>query len=199
MDTCRSSVASALQRLWKLKWDNSFKEVYWRVLVDGLPTCLRLHMPWQSCLCGAVCPGRFHHFWDCAVAKAVLESVSAELPAAWCSRVAGRSALTLQNVWCMMPPDGQQKMHSGVWRVICLAIFNALDVGRTAVAKKYMQMAAQQRVPGRQQQQHQLPPGQRLITDLLQRAALSPAQQAHNARVQQRKAGAAAATAATTA
>ena len=117
----------------------------------------------------------------------MLASVSAELPAAWCSRVAGRAALTLQNVWFMDPPAGQQKMHSGVWRVICLAIFNALDVGRAAVAKKYKELAAQQQVPSRQQQQQQLPPGQLLITAMLQRAALSPEQQAHNARNQQRR------------
>ena len=187
---CRASVASALSCLWKLKWDNSFKEVFWRVLVDGLPTCLRLHMPGQSCLCGAVCPGRFHHYWECGVAQAVLASVSAELPAAWCLRVAGRPAVTLKNVWFMEPPAGDRRMHSGVWRVICLAIFNALDVGRAAVAKKYKQLAVEQRLAGGQQQQQQqqpLPPGQLLITDMLQRVALTPEQASHNARVQQRR------------
>jgi hypothetical protein len=86
----------------------------------------------------------------------------------------------------MVPPAGQRKLHSGVRRVICLAIFNALDIGRAAVAKKYRQLADERQAIGRQQQQQQLPPGQRLITDLLQRAALSPEQQAHNARIQHR-------------
>ena len=185
----RASVASALSCLWKIKWDNSFKEVFWRVLVDGLPTCLRLHMPGQSCMCGAVCPGRFHHYWECGVAKAVIASVSAELPAEWCLRVAGQPAVTLKNVWFMEPPVGVRRIHSGVWRVICLAIFNALDVGRAAVAKKYKQLAVEQQLTSRQQQQQQQQPlpGQLLITDMLQRAALTPEQAAHNAQVQQRR------------
>jgi hypothetical protein len=189
VENCRTSVASALKALWKLKWDNSFKEVYWRVLVDGLPTCLRLHMPRQSCLCGVVCPGRYHHYWDCAVATAVIASVSAELPAVWCSHIAGRPALTLQNVWFMIPPAGQKTMHHGVWRVICLAIFNALDVGRAAVAKKYKQLATQQQpsAAGRQQRQPHVQPDQLRITDFMQRAALTPEQQAHNERIQQRR------------
>ena len=121
------------------------------------------------------------------MAKAVIASVSAELPAEWCSRVAGRPSVTLRNVWFMVPPVGQRRIHSGVWRVVCLAIFNALDVGRAAVAKKYQQIAAEQQLAGRQQQQQPLPPGQLLITDMLQRVALTPQQEAHNAAVQQRR------------
>jgi hypothetical protein len=37
-----------------LRWDNSFKEVYWRLLIDALPTSLRLHAPEQTCVWSCV-------------------------------------------------------------------------------------------------------------------------------------------------
>jgi len=79
-------------------------------------------------------------------------------------------------------------VHKGVWRVVCLAAINAMDSGRRAANK----LGTQQR---RQQQQGLLaaqqaaaaPAGQRLITSVLQPAALTDAQQQHRDQVRQRQ------------
>jgi hypothetical protein len=63
---------SCMRCVWRqLKWDNFFKEVYWRLVVNGLPTAQRMHQTTSLCLCEAACPGQQHHFWDCPIAQAV--------------------------------------------------------------------------------------------------------------------------------
>jgi hypothetical protein len=81
-----SSVQLALARLptlfaqlWRLRWDNSVKEVFWRLVYDGLPTAARQHRPF-SCACDSFSPDRLHHFWDCPVAKAVVSILVDRLP-----------------------------------------------------------------------------------------------------------------------
>jgi hypothetical protein len=72
---CCKSVAAAQRQLWKLRWDNHYKEVYWRLVVNGLATTERMHMQNCGCVCGPVVggpPGRHHHFWECFVAQAVV-------------------------------------------------------------------------------------------------------------------------------
>jgi hypothetical protein len=103
-------MATALRRLWKLRWDNKFKEIYWRLVLDGLPTAQRMHMAGNKCMCGSVCPGCVHHFWECPVAKAVIDSLLSALPATWCTRPAGRQPLSIQRVWLMQRPSGPKQM-----------------------------------------------------------------------------------------
>jgi hypothetical protein len=175
-------VAANQSMLWKMRWDNSFKELYWRLIMDGLPTSQRMHKSGDTCMCGAACPGWVHHFWECPVAVAVIDSVLSELPAAWCTRAAGRPPLAMRHVWLMQPPAGPTKLHRGIWKVVCLAALNAMDVGRRHANKLSIPppaLAVQQPPP--------LPAGQALITDTLQHAALTAAQQQHNQLVEQRR------------
>jgi len=45
------TVQHTLRRLWHLKWPNADKEVYWRVVLDAIPTPKRLRLPQETCVC----------------------------------------------------------------------------------------------------------------------------------------------------
>ena len=51
---CCKAVATAQRVLWKLRWDNAFKEVYWRLVLNGLATAGRMHVPESTCVCVAL-------------------------------------------------------------------------------------------------------------------------------------------------
>jgi hypothetical protein len=76
-------------------------------------------------------------------------------------------------------------LHKGVWRVVCLAAINAMDMGRKAAMKIQIDQHEQQQQQQATQQQPPVPTRQRLITDLLQPAALTADQQQHQAQVRQ--------------
>jgi hypothetical protein len=111
-------------RLWQLRWDNRVKEVFWRLVYDGLPTAARQHRPF-SCACASFTPCRLHHFWDCPVAQAVLASVSARLP--------GAPVLPRPAVWLCVPPTGQ---HEEAWAVVCLCALAAMERGRREMYRR---------------------------------------------------------------
>lgn len=119
VDAAVHELQRQLGRVWRgVRWENSNKEVYWRLLVDGLPTPQRLHTG-EPCLCGgAVAPGRDHVYWGCPVAVAVRQQLEGAMPGVQLSRAA---------VWLMRAPQG---IHVGVWRVVCLAALSAMDYGR---------------------------------------------------------------------
>ena len=188
-----AAVEAAQRALWKLRWDNHFKEIYWRLAYDGLATSQRLRQEDQSCACGSAGPGRRHHFWDCPVAAAVRQEVQRGLAAAWAS-----GALRPSHVWTMRQPTGVSRaLHTGVWRVVCLAALCAMEVGRKAVAAAHGQRMREEREleqqqQQRQQQQQQPPPGQLVLDGWVQQLPLTAAQQLHNeqlaaARAQQRQ------------
>ncbi len=117
-------VADALPRLWRIRWENTQKELLWRLAVDGVPMPGNCHMhgsALKACACGgAVAPSpRLHHFWDCLVAQAVVAAVSAAVGAAvpWAA------------LWLVLCPDG---LCPVVWAVVCLAALSAMERGRRA-------------------------------------------------------------------
>jgi hypothetical protein len=117
---CCKSVAAAQRQLWKLRWDNHYKEV-WRLVVNGLATTERMHMQDCGCVCDPVVggpPGRHHHFWECSVAQAVVAQLQHQITG-WYP-----GALQPQHVLCMLSPGagipGARPLHEGVWRVVCL-------------------------------------------------------------------------------
>ena len=65
-------------RVWDLRWDNLRKEKALLLVHDGLPTAQRVHLvktnPGIACACGSPNPGRAHCFWECPVARAVVEA-----------------------------------------------------------------------------------------------------------------------------
>ena len=186
---CCKALAVGQGQLWRLKWDNTFKEVYWRLVVNGLATAERMHLQHCRCVCGSVAggpPGRRHHFWDCPVAQAVVEEMQRQL-VGWFPAV-----LQPQHVLCMVCPvavggQGAPAMHKGVWRVVCLAAINAMDVGRRAANTLVVQQRQQAALEAAQQQLPGAPVDQQRITDLLQLAPLTAHQQQHHAAVQQRQ------------
>lgn len=189
---CRAAVVAAHKSLWKLRWDNHFKEVFWRLVFNGLPTAERMHMTDRECVCGPVeggQPGRRHHFWECPVAQAVVGVMQQQL-VGWMS-----GALQSHHVLCMRCPEPAPgaggapgpAMHKGLWRVVCLAAINAMDGGRRAANSVGLEQRQQQRDDPAAQQAAAAPADQRLITTMLQPAALTAAQQQHRGQVQQRQ------------
>lgn len=117
-------LAVCFKDYWKLKWDNSKKEVFWRLTLNGLPTLARMAMVSQPCQCGVVGPGRRHCYWECPVAVAVRGTIADQLQQP--------DGLTCSRLWLGDPPDG---VHAGVWQVVCLSALNAMDAGRRCLAK----------------------------------------------------------------
>jgi hypothetical protein len=176
-------VAAAQGALWKLRWDNEYKETYWRLVMDGLPTSHRMHQLHDACMCGAACPGQVHHFWVCPVAVAVIDSLLSALPATWCTRAAGRPPLAVRHVWLMQRPPGPKRLRQGVWAVVCLAALNAMDVGRRHADK----LRIPPPTPAAPRPSAPPPLWQVPITDVFQPTALTATQQQHNQLVEQRR------------
>jgi hypothetical protein len=135
--TAPERVQLAQRHLWKLRWDNGFKEVYWRLVLDGLPTYRRMGATGAACICvcGASNPGRAHHFWQCTVAQAVVAAVQGKLPSPPAALAppgahGGVPPLQCQHLWLMRLPPALVQVHRGVWRVVCLAAINAMEEGR---------------------------------------------------------------------
>ena len=192
VQVCCDAVVAAQKSLWRLRWDNAYKEVYWRLVCDGLATAERMHQQDCECVCGPVVGGqlgRRHHFWECPVAQAVVDVMQQQL-VGWMS-----GALQPHHVLCMRCPEPVPgvggapgpAMHKGLWRVVCLAAVNAMDGGRRAANKIRLEQRQQQQAEVAAQQAAAAPADQRLITSMLQPAALTAAQQQHRVQVQQRQ------------
>jgi hypothetical protein len=183
------AIVAAQAQLWRVHWDNSIKEVYWRLVLNGLATGERLHQQQCRCVCGSMPdgqpPGRRHHFWDCPVAQSVVRVLQQQLLGGWC-----RGALLPHHVLCMEAPKGcsdAHTLHKGVWRIVCLAAVNAMDLGRRAACQVNVQEKHDSVAVAEAQRAAAAPPGQRLITDMLQPAPLTPSQQQHQQQVRQRQ------------
>ena len=105
-----SRVVENMQRMWtEVKWENTHKEAYWRLKVDGIPMLGNSHMRGAAvtpCGCGrypgagAVRPTpRQHHFWGCGVAQAVVAKIEARLG----------TGLLRKQVRLAQPPAGVQQ------------------------------------------------------------------------------------------
>ena len=120
-DVYTGPLTSLFRSLWRIKWDNSYKAVFWRLVYDGFPTGSRFGGRF-TCTCGSVDPhDRLHVFWSCPVALAVRREIQLCVPA----------ALTSDNpaqLWTMSPPP--REVLPQVWHIVCLAALNAMDHGR---------------------------------------------------------------------
>ena len=127
--TSLSSLSSLFLTLWRLRWDNSPKEVYWRVVYNVILSPARLHLPDPSCRCSPVSPpcDLSHLFWSCPVAQVlrqeILRSLLPILPAV---------QLSYSSLWLMQSPHSS--VPTWVWRAVCLAYFSALDHSRAIFA-----------------------------------------------------------------
>jgi hypothetical protein len=112
--------------VWRLRWDNSRKEVVWRLVFNAFPTAARMHKADCTCDCGEPVPGWQHHFWGCPVAQAVVSAVQQQL-----------SALAVQvqpvHLWMGRPPH--PALHPGVWKVVAVAALQSMHKGMKVQAK----------------------------------------------------------------
>jgi hypothetical protein len=129
-------LSRGLRMVWRLRWHNHRKEVLWRMLLDGLPTGARMHLPpdRRHCPCnngdGSVWGDRRHHFWHCGVARAVVAEVT---------NAAGVARLEAYHVWLLQPPGG---VHKQVWLVVCLAALRAMWRGQQVLTQGQWQRGA---------------------------------------------------------
>ena len=134
-------LTETLPRLWQeTKWENTHKEAYWRLAVDGVPLLGNSHMRRAGaakCGCG-VRPGhgesrdtpRKHHFWACPVAQAVVGQVEPKLGV----------AITRANLWLVQAPGHTEQC---VWDVIAMAAISAMETGRRFMAATMRRGAGQ--------------------------------------------------------
>lgn len=128
-DTTPHFLLPIFRKLWALPWDNSRKEVYWRLTLNALPTAARMHQQGEACNCGARTPDRAHHFWDCEVAKAIRREIERGL-----NSDGGVYTLERHHIWLCIPPR-RLDMHGGVWQVVCLAALLAMNRGKKLLTK----------------------------------------------------------------
>ena len=115
-----ATVLGLLPDLWSLRWDNNIKEIYWRLIYNGLPTADHIANS-PPCCCGQSTPDRLHHFWTCPVAAAVIQVIANKLSPPQ------RAFLSCSALWLAVPPP---HIHRGVWYVVCLAAIAAMDSAR---------------------------------------------------------------------
>jgi hypothetical protein len=127
VDTADTTFIGCFGRLWRVPWENRYKELFWRLAVDGVRAagaCQRFSS--ATCPCGVVGSGahgdcerlRQHAFWECAIAQAVRTQVQHGL---W-------GALLQQwHLWLADPPPPVCHM---VWRVVVLEAVWAMEQGR---------------------------------------------------------------------
>jgi hypothetical protein len=113
--------ASAMARVWHIRWYNSHKETLWRLVVDGVGQLGSSHIPQappSACACGLDVRDspRLHAFGDCSAAAAVLGVLLPVL-----------GTVSRAELWLLQCPEGLQQP---VWDVVALAALSSMEVGR---------------------------------------------------------------------
>lgn len=135
-----------LPTVWRLPWDNYYKETWWRLLLEGVPGAgghrVALRKP---CPCGWSIPAymdneagaaaqRDHVFWHCRPARAVRALLSHNLP---------QDAQVLpQHLWLLQTLEG---VHAGVWSVVALAALTAISKARSYMWALHCELLAARR------------------------------------------------------
>ena len=116
-----------LSRLWHIRWENSQKEAFWRLAIDGFTMFGNTHNRWREVdRCQCVPPDtppyspRNHHFWDCSIARSLIRVLNSNL------RLPPDSQLSRHQLWLALPPE---TCTGRVWDVVCLAAISALRDG----------------------------------------------------------------------
>eukprot|EP00195_Chlamydomonas_chlamydogama_P002330 CAMPEP_0202920642 /NCGR_PEP_ID=MMETSP1392-20130828/76966_1 /ASSEMBLY_ACC=CAM_ASM_000868 /TAXON_ID=225041 /ORGANISM="Chlamydomonas chlamydogama, Strain SAG 11-48b" /LENGTH=374 /DNA_ID=CAMNT_0049614149 /DNA_START=11 /DNA_END=1135 /DNA_ORIENTATION=- len=155
VDARMGQLEKLFQDMWKLPWENSNKEIWWRLAVRGVSAagghdiCISGPCPcgWQLSTGGEEGAQRMqqHTFWDCPVAQAVMQQVRNAIPAA--------PEVSRKHLWLLQaPPDSG--LYQPVWAVVCLAALNAMQQGRAymwALHKRRQELLASYRASGGRQ------------------------------------------------
>jgi hypothetical protein len=122
-------LSKRLNAVWGIRWENSHKETWWRLLLQGVPGAGGHGIVLAGgCGCGAAAPARTpagalearaHAFWHCPVAQGVRRFLEHNLPAG--------TVLRPWHLWLLEPPS--QALHPGVWHVVALAALEAMFRG----------------------------------------------------------------------
>lgn len=131
------TLSAVLQQVWRVPWDNSYKEVLWRLALNGIPGAggVGISGAWR-CPCGfqhtsanhdsqsANVP-RMHAFWSCPLAAAVVTILQQSVP-----------QLQRQHLWLLQCPVDTLSQH--LWQVICLSALAAIHTGRRKLWALYV-------------------------------------------------------------
>ena len=160
----RRGLDMGMRELWKIRWERRWLEALWRLAVNGVPGAGGHDIDQNGpCPCGWEGPvlegvelrcreWRHHHFWGCPVAKAVVEQVQRGLPQL--PQQQPQPALRRDQVWVLRAPAGVQAC---VWRVVCVAVLDAMWHGRRLLWAMELSRRDQPAVD----------PTQRLITEFM--------------------------------
>lgn len=132
MQAATAKLRLRLAPVWRLKWENKHKEIWWRLLLGGVVGAggHGIALRNQHCPCGWTIPTglsnedaasaqRDHVFWFCTPARAVRAWIAQSLPQG--------SSLQPRHLWLLQNPP---RVHHGVWWVVALAALTAIDRAR---------------------------------------------------------------------
>jgi len=102
------------RRLWKCEVLNRFKEPFWRLVYDAIPTPARVHLPHLTCICGQSNPDRNHCFWDCDIFQGMILYLEQKLGC----------TITKEMVWLVHAPE---TIYVRVWEVLVLYMISSMD------------------------------------------------------------------------
>jgi hypothetical protein len=127
VDAAVSTFVSCFGRLWRVPWENGYKEVFWRLAVINVRAAGACQSYFSTpCPSGVVVLDargdgkrlRQHALWECAIAQVVCTLVQRGL---------GGALLQQWHLWLIDPPPSVCDM---VWRVVVLAAIWAMEQGR---------------------------------------------------------------------
>jgi hypothetical protein len=117
--------------VWRLPWDNCYKELFWRLPLDGVAIygSPKFVHPVRGCrcCCGTADGGREHNFWQCPPAAAVRRSLAVVLV-----QLSPSTPLLRRHIWLADPP--LPSVCAGVWQVVALSALCGMDAGRRLMA-----------------------------------------------------------------
>jgi hypothetical protein len=138
----------ATQRhMWRVRWDNHYKETWWRLAVNGVAmfgAARYTHGTPLPCLCCAGRVSRLHHFWECPIATRVVSELQLCLPI-------DAAPLTRAHVWLLREPPG---VRPCVWQVVALAALSAMNSGRRSLTRLTMANAGERQHAKAVERQH---------------------------------------------
>ena len=174
---CLTALPARMKQAWSLRWENQEKEIWWRLLLGGVPGAgghgIMLKGP---CPCGWAVPAhlckeagaaaqRDHVFWQCAPAQAVRRALAHNLPEG--------TQLQPRHLWLLEPPCPE--VHPGVWMVVGMAALTVLQSARKYMWAKHKSNSSNSNNNNRQQQQRRRAAARRQQPGQREAAMLTPA------------------------
>ena len=122
-----------MNRLCKITWENSHKQAFWRLAIDGFTMFgnSQLRRVAKPCRCTTlatyIITPRLHHFWDCILVQSLVQVFT----------LSTGIRIECHNLLFAIPPTPVPlAIHMGdeVWDVVCLAFVSSLRAGWVLLA-----------------------------------------------------------------